>query len=226
MQHLTDSPTKAWTWKALDTLTGGLSAPSKMEGPSWSISALECKLGSILRKKAGSTCSGCYALKGRYVFPSVKAAHSRRLAAYNRDPSTWALAMGASIRKHKKGRLFRWFDAGDLQSLAMLEAIIGVVRATPGTQHWLPTRERSIVRSWISKHPEGLPMNLALRISAPMVGSAGEAVAGTVRSMVHLPEEGPSRFAFSCEASARGGKCGPCVACYSPEVALVSYPRH
>ena len=47
-------------------LVGGLSKPSKMPGWSYGLPAKECKTGSKLRKVKGSTCHGCYALKGCY----------------------------------------------------------------------------------------------------------------------------------------------------------------
>ena len=73
-----------WKVKTADALVGGLSAPSKMPCKSFSISAFECITGSRLRKIAGSVCSKCYALKGRYVFPKVQAALDRRLGVLAR----------------------------------------------------------------------------------------------------------------------------------------------
>ena len=54
--------------KEATLITGGLSKPSKMPGPSFNLPAVACITGSKLVKVAGSTCSGCYALKGRYRF--------------------------------------------------------------------------------------------------------------------------------------------------------------
>ena len=98
-----------------DTLharTGGLSQTSKMPGPSWSISPDECRTGSKMARVPGTICARCYARKGKYRFPSTVNAHSRRLAAYRKDPGGWADAMIELIEPHK---WFRWFDAGDLQ---------------------------------------------------------------------------------------------------------------
>ena len=62
-------------------LVGGLSKPSKMPGWAYGLPAKECKTGSRLVKVKGSTCEGCYALKGCYVFKVVQEAQYRRLAA-------------------------------------------------------------------------------------------------------------------------------------------------
>jgi hypothetical protein len=56
----------------------------------------------------------------------------------------WTQAMATSIIETKTG-FFRWHDSGDLQSLDHLKKIFEVCNLTPGIQHWLPTREASII---------------------------------------------------------------------------------
>src|SRR5207253_2204665 len=56
-----------------ETITGGLSMISKMPCPSWGISAFRCRVGSVLARTEGTTCSTCYARKGRYSFGKVQA---------------------------------------------------------------------------------------------------------------------------------------------------------
>lgn len=72
-------------------ITGGLSFPSKMPGTSYGIPAQACKTGAKLAKVAGSVCHKCYALRGNYQWPAVKAAQQRRLAAINHPQ--WVDAM-------------------------------------------------------------------------------------------------------------------------------------
>ena len=126
----------------LKQITGGLSKPSKMPGFSYNLPATRCITGAKLVKIPGSVCSGCYALKGRYRFPNVKDAMQRRLDSI--DHPLWIKAMAASILETKTG-FFRWHDSGDLQSLEHLKKIFEVCNLTPGIQHWLPTREASII---------------------------------------------------------------------------------
>ena len=123
------------TWSSLDALTGGLSAPSKMPGHSYSISAKRCNVGAKLRNVKGSTCSKCYALKGRYAFPNVAAAMERRFQAMRANSTAWAAAMIASIVKTGDSH-FRWHDSGDLQGMNHLMAIVFIAEATPNVQHW------------------------------------------------------------------------------------------
>ena len=58
--------------KEATKITGGLSKPNKMPGPSINLPAVACITGAKLVDVLNSTCSGCYALKGRYRFQNVK----------------------------------------------------------------------------------------------------------------------------------------------------------
>ena len=136
-------------------LVGGLSKPSKMPGWAYGIPAKECKTGAKLVHVSGSTCEGCYANKGCYVFPVVQAAQYRRLKAI--DNPLWVRAMAVLINS-KKAKYFRWHDSGDLQSLKHLAKIFKVARLTPDVQHWLPTRE-----AWTQGYQDRAPSNLVIR---------------------------------------------------------------
>ena len=83
-------------------LVGGLAKPSKMPGWAYGIPAAECKTGEILKKIKGSTCEGCYAEKGCYVFPIVQAAQYRRLESINHPQwsTLWQLLL---IQKNLNG---------------------------------------------------------------------------------------------------------------------------
>jgi hypothetical protein len=219
------TPFSGWTWAQLDAVTGGLSAPGKMPGPSWSIPATVCKTGSKLRKIKGSVCYSCYALKGRYGFPNVQNALNRRLLAYESDPKRWIGAMAESIRKSKT-MWFRWFDSGDLQSVDMLEDIATVAKQTPLVDHWLPTRERVIVRSW---HDCAIvPDNLTIRLSGAMVGEGASPLKGLniPLSVVRAKGQDPLKGEHRCPAPSQGNRCGDCRACWSSKVATVSYGAH
>ena len=71
--------------KEAKSIVGGLSNPSKMPGYGYGLSAFDCSVGSKLRLIKNSTCSMCYALKGRYTFNGVKAAHANRLESITND---------------------------------------------------------------------------------------------------------------------------------------------
>ena len=109
-----------------------------MPGHAYGLPAKECKTGGKLQKVKGSTCYGCYALKGCYVFKVVQDAQYKRLKAI-RHP-LWVRAMAMQINS-KKTKFFRWHDSGDIQDLKHLAKIFEVAKRSPDVQHWLPTRE-------------------------------------------------------------------------------------
>lgn len=214
------------------SVIGGFSAPSKMPGYSWSISAKICQVGSKLRLIPGSTCSTCYALKGQYQFPNVAAAHARRYAAldnplfeeafvfalletYRRTRATY-VRRGKEIQENR----FRWFDAGDIQSLEMLEMINRIALATPKLRHWLPTRELEYVRQFKAKHGP-FAKNLVVRPSTPMMGDRFK------NQPMGLPFSTVDRVdkdIKACPAASQGNQCLNCDACWRP--LNVSYASH
>ena len=58
--------------KEANIIVGGLSAPGKMPCPSINLPATACNVGAKLAKVPGTTCHGCYAMKGRYRFKTTK----------------------------------------------------------------------------------------------------------------------------------------------------------
>lgn len=205
-------------WTAV---TGGLSNPSKMPGFAYGIPAAECHVGGRLRDVPGSTCSGCYALKGQYRFGNVQAAQYRRLESIT-DPR-WVGAMSRLIeRKCKREPWFRWHDSGDLQSVDHLRAIVQVCEATPGVSHWLPTREYRIVRDYLADGG-AIPANLTIRFSAHMVDADPPATPeGVCASTVHTG----AATGHACPAPKQGNECGSCRACWDRSVPNVSYHLH
>lgn len=210
----------------LEAAVGGLSDPSKMPGYGYGLPASECKLGALLAKVKGSTCSDCYALKGRYVQPTVQAAQRRRLEILQRDPSAWGLAMidllAAKLEKMPESRCyFRWHDTGDLQSPEHFEQIVRIAEALPRINFWIPTREKKMVQEVLRRRRNKLPANLVVRMSAAMVGkSAGRLPKGTVASTVG------ARTCYQCPSRQQGNVCGDCRACWSPSVKSVNYELH
>jgi len=186
-----------------------------MPGKAYSLPAAECKTGSRLRKIPGSICADCYACKGRYVFPSTQNALYRRFATL--DSPNWVKNMAIAINGSE---YFRWHDSGDIQSLAHLERIADVCKATPATRHWLPTREKAFVNAYLRKH-SAFPPNLTVRVSAAMIDGRPPRALNT--STVH---KHASPIGFACPARAQGNKCLDCRACWDATVPNVSYPAH
>lgn len=209
----------------MERAVGGLSTPSKMPGFAYGLPAASCKVGELLRKNVpNSPCASCYAFKGMYVFPVVKAAQARRLKILLGDLVAWRQTMTALlIRKYAKksveNRVFRWHDSGDIQSLDHLDAIVRIARDIPSVRFWLPTQERAMIRQWLRNNGGAFPRNLTVRVSAPIIGEAGNPIPGTVSSDV-------DGNGFQCPARSQGNECKNCRACWDPSVPTVSYSKH
>ena len=199
--------------KEAKEITGGLSAPSKMPGPAFNLPAVACITGAKLAKVPGSTCSGCYALKGRYRFPNVQAALTRRLAKLH-DPR-WVQSMVALIADQS---WFRWHDSGDIQSVQHLKNIFEVCKLTPGTRHWLPTREARFISLM---DPEVVPKNLKIVLSDHMNDQATPPTWWPYTSGVSTKHD-----AVTCPAASQGNKCRDCRKCWDRSVKRVIYGKH
>ena len=195
--------------KEAAAITGSMTRTSKMPGLSYSLPAWECKTGSKLRKIKNSVCSMCYALKGNYTrYKAIKAAQYVRLASLNSE--LWTAAIVTQIKRQK---YFRWHDAGDVQDVQHLNKIYEVCRLTPGTKHWMPTRE-----AWIKDHLDSKPDNLVIRFSAPMIDQAAPASWPNSSEVV---TEGAT-----CPAPKQGNSCGDCRNCWNPEIKTIKYGKH
>ena len=196
--------------KEANEIVGGLSAPGKMPCPSINLPAVACVTGAKLARVPGTTCHGCYALKGRYRFKTTKRAMARRLGALLRPD--WVQAMTTLITGHK---YFRWHDSGDLQGPAHLKNIFEVCIRTPQVQHWMPTREAKLLRFM---QPEVVPKNLIIRMSSHMIDQA------PVKFWPHTSTV--VRQGKTCPAKEQGNACGSCRQCWNKEVNNVAYPLH
>jgi hypothetical protein len=183
-----------------------------MPGFSYNLPATRCITGAKLVKIPGSVCSGCYALKGRYRFPNVKDAMQRRLDSINHP--LWIKAMATSILETKTG-FFRWHDSGDLQSLDHLKKIFEVCNLTPGIQHWLPTRETSIIACI---QADEVPKNLIIRLSAHKVDGKASTFWPWTSTVVTSEK--------TCPAAEQGNKCLDCRACWDRTIPNVAYGKH
>ena len=191
-------------------ITGGLSAPSKMPGPAYNLPAVNCLTGSKLVQIAGSVCAGCYALKGRYHFPNVKAALARRLASLGHPD--WVEAMTVLIKGEE---VFRWHDSGDLQSVWHLKRIFEVCEATPETSHWLPTREAK----FLPLSTDSIPKNLIIRVS-------GTKVNGAAPSFWPWTSQVTDGKGKTCPAPEQGGQCKSCRQCWDRSIPNIVYAKH
>ena len=195
---------------------------SKIPGTTYAIDAFACVTGSKLAQIEGTPCHSCYARKLQKLRPSVDQGWKANLAKWQAsDPTEWIASMVFQIGRYNTDGYHRWFDSGDLQSLAMLDAIADVARMAPQVKHWLPTQERKLFSDWL-KLGNVLPDNLNIRVSAAKLD--GDKPKGVNGSQVYTKGHAPKGYA--CPARTQGNNCGQCRACWSKDVPLVSYPKH
>ena len=186
-------------------ITGGLSQTSAMPCPSYSLSAKECKTGSKLAKVKGTTCSICYARRGRYQFPNVRNKQSERLQSLQHPQ--WVQAMALLVRD---SRYFRWHDSGDVQSVEHFRKICGVARLTPHTLHWLPTKEKSFLVG-------NIPENLVVRLSLTKIDEVGKPRRYLTSSVV-------TKNSSCLKHDAKN--CGTCRDCWDKSISHITYRKY
>ena len=196
-----------------------LSKTSKMPCKSISISAWLCRNGEKLSKVKGSVCNGCYARKGFYHMPNVKAKQSLTLEFM--QSKEFITVMVELLQKEK---FFRWFDSGDIQDLDMANNILDICEQTPHCKHWIPTKEykdwKTILRS------RSLPSNVALRFSTPM-NDTPPLENAPLTTTVFTTVGSLGMRGFICEASQKDTyECGDCRACWDTNINNVAYAKH
>lgn len=197
-----------------------LSKASKMPCKSWSLQAIDTCPGS--KDKNGGlvpACQGCYATNGNYRFPSVKAPRIHNKEDWRRPD--WADEMVQAI---SSDNYFRWFDSGDCYSVLLAEKILLVMKATPNTQHWFPTRMHKFAKfKDVLARMENRP-NVVVRKSSDSI--KGKTVRGKTTSTI-VPFPGAEKDGHSlCGAYKRDGKCGDCRACWDKSIKVIAYPAH
>jgi hypothetical protein len=210
-------PPSRLTKKLAGAIAGSLGKPSKMPGLSYGISAKQCKVGSKLAKVPGSVCNGCHALKSNYQYPSVAAAHQKRLDGL--ASISWVDSMVKLISSSGEA-YFRWHDSGDLQSLQHLLDIVRIAEQLPNVSFWLPTKEKGLVYKYRDTFGD-FPANLCVRLSAAMVNITAPAYSGNT-STVHTIDA----IGSECPAPKQGNKCLDCRSCWNRDIKNVSYKLH
>lgn len=200
-----------------------LSKTAKLGTLSWSLQAFDdCPGKTVLegpnKGKIAEACQMCYARNGNYRFKPVK-----DLRAHNRQDWTRAEWVAEMVILLDGETHFRWFDSGDMYALELAEKILDVMRQTPGTKHWLPTRMEKFEKfRAVVAQMRALP-NVMVRWSSDSVTGKYGPEHGSV--IVADAKVAPVA-AKVCRAYTREGKCGTCRACYDKSIPLIAYPAH
>jgi hypothetical protein len=172
------------------------------------------RLAKSYRDVEGSTCYGCYALKGCYVFKVVQEAQYRRLGSIKHP--YWVRAM-THLLQSKKSKYFRWHDSGDVQDLKHLAKIFKVARLTPDVKHWMPTRE-----AWVKPYLKYAPDNLVIRFSNADGGPTLQQRAGPIHFNCSYRQLVNVRVQLQIKAMLAES----CRACWDKNVKNIAYGQH
>lgn len=183
--------------------------------PKIHISTSNSKLGNIpsinlppiITCKPGCPCAAtCYALKGRFRFPSVRAAMSENLGLWLSDPDDYQRAV---IDCAYYTRFFRWHSAGDMPSAAYLHMMTQVARACRSTQFLAFSKRDDIIPYYL--HSGGaIPRNLHIVYSEWPGQDCALGDIDLPRAYVRL-KSGAGVDAIPSDARQCCGNCAACV---------------
>lgn len=193
-----------------------LSNTTKLGCKSWSLNAVETCPGAVDGSGAFvQTCEVCYARSGNYRFPVVRRFRDRNRADWSRSDFVDRMVSALVGEDY-----FRWFDSGDCYSLKLLDKIISVVRQTPNTKHWFPTRMWKFPKFKQKLEELSRLDNCVVRYSAD---NFDEVLSFGNNATVLTA---PAISAYNCPAYKQGGKCLECRACWDKNVVTVGYAGH
>lgn len=182
------------------------------------ISKHNSKLGDqipSLNMPVGRTCrpdapcfAKCYARKGNFARPNVKAAHTANLEAYEADPDFFFHYISVMTRLSK---YFRWHSSGDIVDERYLDGIVSVARENPSTNYLCFTKKFELVNAYLDKNGE-LPENLKIVFSAWGKDFIPENPHNLPIAYCEL--KGEDNSYLPCDCFPCGGKCYECVACW------------
>jgi hypothetical protein len=164
-------------------------------------------------------CKGCYAVGGNYRFKNVKEARSHNKKDWQR--SEWVADM---IEELDSDRYFRWFDSGDMYSLALAEKMYEICKATPWTRHWIPTRMHKFKKFRDVIDRLNALDNVVVRLSSD--GINGEIIEEAEYSSTIIPFIDSVTVATVCNAPLQDGKCKKCRLCWNKDVKVIAYAGH
>ena len=200
-----------------------LSNTHKMPCKSWSLPVISTCPGrfDITTGKVSAVCKGCYAGKGRYKMPKVKALREHNKEDWTRPE--WEDDMVAQLDNM---RWFRWFDSGDMYHIELAHKIYNVMQRTPWIHHWLPTKMGRFTKfAPILKAMSSLD-NVVVRHSSDNFNSHdGLQYGDTASTVVTDREEALTNHVTICPAEGTS-KCGLCRKCWDKQVTLIGYTKH
>ena len=129
---------------------------------------------AVANMPAGFTCpadalckTGCYALKGRYIFNNVTLPAWRNLYYFNSDPDGFFKAIENELQEAdnlRPWRWFRWHESGDIVNYDYFCGMVEIAKKFKRINFMTYTKKYSIVNKYIEENG-ALPKNLTIIFS-------------------------------------------------------------
>jgi len=225
---------------AVDTPAGRitLSRPSKMPGYAFGTTAGDtCPAAKKTLRDYGKSavCASCYACRGNYTFPNVRAAYQRRGAFLQYSIREDSGESAIKVLSYLIGRatvdaepIFRVSDSGDLFRPEVANVWSRVADNLPGVSFWIPTRE--YLRPIMLPHLRKLNArrNVVVRPSAAVIGQGAPDVPGLSAGTAVIGGDVPAGH-YACPATQPGNPSScdgnACRACWN-STARIAYTFH
>lgn len=193
-----------------------ISQNSKLDLPTYNGSSFVCPF-QAKKNCPSSVCSECYGVRGTFRFRNVKRVCLSNELLWLENPKKWESDMMSYLSWHNP-RLFRFFAAGELDSLAQLQAIMRVAASNPEVKFWLPTKRIDILKQ--IEYSE-IPENLCIRYSGYYI----DVVPGVYpcESLARTGDENIVGFPCPHDFDDTQAHCSKCKACWNREITVVSY---
>lgn len=108
-------------------------------------------------------CKGCYATKGNFVFPKVKAGLMANYESFLANHKRYFEVLDNQLNMIPY-KYFRWHSSGDIVNEAYLEGMCWLARKHKGTQFLCFTKKYDLVNEYFNSHRK--PSNLVVVLSA------------------------------------------------------------
>lgn len=127
-----------------------------------SILSINLPAGITCRADAPCRKSGCYAMKGHWLYQNVKNSLQENLDAYVNNPSLYfdSIALQTAL-----ARFVRWHSSGDIVDAKYFEGMCKVARKNKATHYLCFTKKFEIINDFIASGKK-IPRNLSVVFSA------------------------------------------------------------
>ena len=127
-----------------------------------SILSINLPAGITCRADAPCRKSGCYAMKGHWLYQNVKNSLQENLDAYVNNPSLYFDSISSQTAL---ARFVRWHSSGDIVDAKYFEGMCKVARKNKATHYLCFTKKFEIINDFIASGKK-IPKNLSVVFSA------------------------------------------------------------